>query len=59
MPTCYEELVRTRGWTLDSAAGALADAVVAAVVAPGTRPRLDPPPDWSSAIAQLGPEGRS
>jgi AcrR family transcriptional regulator len=52
-PTGYEELVRQRGWPVDAAADALADAVVAAVIEPGTRPVLDPPPDWSGAAAML------
>jgi hypothetical protein len=41
------------------AADALADAVAAAIIEPGTRARLDPPPDWSGAIALLGPEGNT
>jgi len=55
-PTSYEELVRIRGWQLDAAAEALGDAVAAALIEPGTRPLLDPPPDWSGAIALLGPD---
>jgi AcrR family transcriptional regulator len=58
-PTAYEELVRIRGWLLDVAADALADAVASAIIEPGTRPRLDPPPDWSGAVALLGPEGNT
>jgi hypothetical protein len=42
---------------MDAAIEALADAVVSAVIETGTNARLDPPPDWSAAIALLGPEG--
>ena len=52
-PAGYEELVRQRGWPVDAAAEALADAVVAAIIEPGTRPVLDPAPDWSGAAAML------
>jgi AcrR family transcriptional regulator len=58
-PTSYEELVRTRGWQVDAAVDALGDAVASALIEPGTRPGLDPPPDWSGAIALLGPEGNA
>lgn len=56
-PTVYEELVRSRGWTLAAAIDALADNVVSAVIEPGTRARRKPPPDWSAAAA-MSPASR-
>ena len=58
-PTAYEELVRARGWTVEAATDALADVVVAAIIEPGSKPLLDPPPDWSTAAAMLRPEGEA
>jgi len=55
-PTTYEELVKTRGWSVDAAVDAIGDTVVAAILEPGTKVRLDPPPDWSAAAAMLRPE---
>ena len=55
-PAAYEELVLSRGWSVDDAVAALSDAVVAAVIRSGTRPLRDPPPDWSAARALLGPD---
>ena len=58
-PAAYEELVRRHGWAVDAAIASLQDVVVAAVIEHGTRAQLDPPPDWSGAIALLGPAGRA
>jgi AcrR family transcriptional regulator len=55
-PSAYEELARLRGWTVDAAIDALADVVVAALTEPGTKPRVDPPPDWSAAMTSPRPE---
>jgi AcrR family transcriptional regulator len=51
VPAVYEELVRVRAWQPERAAADVADAVIRAVIRPGSRVADVPPPDWSEAIA--------
>jgi AcrR family transcriptional regulator len=46
-PTMYDELVRARAWPLEAALATVMDAVVAAVIEPGSRSAIDEPADWS------------
>jgi AcrR family transcriptional regulator len=59
IPTIYEELAVRRAATESEAVEVIVDAVLGAILEPGTEPVLDPPPDWSTLTEEAAARARS
>jgi hypothetical protein len=46
-PSIFDELVRARAWPLGEASATMVEAVVCAVIEPGSRASIAEPADWS------------